>query len=289
MKDKAEDETEGRVSSSLAFIFVLSQVQDTVEGLIATLSRQGLRTTRRRAGPQPRRQASLRRSLRGALPPATDRPRGGGDAAAVHAEYFQSPTRVGDGRAPRSCGEFPARILPAPPAAVAGPTRDGTTEGNETATASHPVSSPLAAVRQPPGRVRLAAGLTSARARPQSESTAHQRVLGVGADTIQSMGGDEDELKVIEQSDDEMDLTSATNAAHDASIIKFVNQVMAEALELRATDVHVEPFENELRVRYRVDGVLVEANVPRSRQSTLRSSPHQILSLWTSREAPPAD
>ena len=37
---------------------------------------------------------------------------------------------------------------------------------------------------------------------------------------------------------------------------------MAEALESRATDVHVEPFEDQLRVRYRVDGVLVEANIP---------------------------
>ena len=85
--------------------------------------------------------------------------------------------------------------------------------------------------------------------------------LGVGADTMQSMGENEDDVKVIEENDDNLDLDS-TKAAQDASIIKFVNQVMAEALELRATDVHVEPFENQLRVRYRVDGVLQEANIP---------------------------
>jgi general secretion pathway protein E/type IV pilus assembly protein PilB len=56
-----------------------------------------------------------------------------------------------------------------------------------------------------------------------------------------------------------MDLT---DAAEDASIIRFVNQVLAEALERRATDVHIEPFEEQLRVRYRIDGVLVEANIP---------------------------
>jgi general secretion pathway protein E/type IV pilus assembly protein PilB len=50
--------------------------------------------------------------------------------------------------------------------------------------------------------------------------------------------------------------------AEDASIIRFVNQVLAEALESRATDVHVEPFENQLRVRYRIDGLLTEANIP---------------------------
>jgi general secretion pathway protein E/type IV pilus assembly protein PilB len=89
-----------------------------------------------------------------------------------------------------------------------------------------------------------------------------KRLLGVGADTLQSMGVNDDDVTVIETNDEDLDLTSATAAAQDASIIRFVNQVMAEALELRATDVHVEPFEAQLRVRYRVDGVLQEANIP---------------------------
>src|SRR5207247_1280331 len=41
-----------------------------------------------------------------------------------------------------------------------------------------------------------------------------------------------------------------------------VNQILVEAIELRATDVHFEPFEDQLRVRYRVDGVLQQANIP---------------------------
>jgi general secretion pathway protein E/type IV pilus assembly protein PilB len=88
-----------------------------------------------------------------------------------------------------------------------------------------------------------------------------KKYLGVGADTLQSMGvNEQDDVTVLEESNEgDLDLSSA---AHDASIIKFVNQVLAEALESRATDVHVEPFENQLRVRYRVDGVLVEANIP---------------------------
>ena len=89
-----------------------------------------------------------------------------------------------------------------------------------------------------------------------------KKYLGVGADTLQSMSqeGGDDDIKVLEEEgQDDLDLTMA---AQDASIIKFVNQVMAEALELRATDVHVEPFENQLRVRYRIDGVLQEANIP---------------------------
>lgn len=88
-----------------------------------------------------------------------------------------------------------------------------------------------------------------------------KKYLGVGADTLQSMGlEDDDGVKVLEdENENDLDLSTA---AHDASIIKFVNQVMAEALESRATDVHLEPFENQLRVRYRIDGVLQEANIP---------------------------
>lgn len=89
-----------------------------------------------------------------------------------------------------------------------------------------------------------------------------KRLLGVGADTLQSLANTND-INVVETNgngpDEGMDLTVA---AEDASIIRFVNQVLAEALELRATDVHVEPFENQLRVRYRIDGVLQEANIP---------------------------
>jgi type II secretion system protein E len=91
-----------------------------------------------------------------------------------------------------------------------------------------------------------------------------KKYLGVGADTLQSMGvaDDDNGVTIVDEShEDDLDLS---NAAQDASIIKFVNQVLQEALESRATDVHVEPFEDILRVRYRVDGVLVEANIPPS-------------------------
>lgn len=86
-----------------------------------------------------------------------------------------------------------------------------------------------------------------------------KRLLGIGADTLQSMASENEGVKVVEEPGDDMDLTIA---AEDASIIRFVNQILAEALELRATDVHVEPFESQLRVRYRIDGLLQEANIP---------------------------
>lgn len=85
--------------------------------------------------------------------------------------------------------------------------------------------------------------------------------LGVGADTVQSLVADKDGIEVIDDFDtnDDVDLT---DEAGDASIIRLVNQILSEAIERRATDVHIEPFEKELRVRYRIDGVLQEASLP---------------------------
>ena len=89
-----------------------------------------------------------------------------------------------------------------------------------------------------------------------------KKLLGVGADTLQTLNAEKSDIQVIDAvEDDDLDLA---NAAQDASIIRFVNQILTEAIESRATDVHLEPFEDQLRLRYRIDGVLTEANVPGS-------------------------
>jgi type II secretion system protein E len=83
--------------------------------------------------------------------------------------------------------------------------------------------------------------------------------LGVGADTIDTLKDDSSFQVVDEDSGEDTDLE---NAAEDASIIRFVNQVLSDAIDLRATDIHLEPFEDELQIRYRIDGVLQEVPVP---------------------------
>src|SRR6185436_14320374 len=66
-------------------------------------------------------------------------------------------------------------------------------------------------------------------------------------------------FEVVDEDADDTDLDSA---AEDASIIRFVNQVLKDAIELRASDIHLEPFEDEFRIRYRIDGVLQDTSVP---------------------------
>ncbi|MFI4853835.1 MAG: GspE/PulE family protein [Phycisphaerales bacterium JB065] len=82
---------------------------------------------------------------------------------------------------------------------------------------------------------------------------------GVGGDTLEAMSrGRGDDLL-----DDQFDAeASEAEAAQEASVIKLVNELLFEAIDSRATDVHIEPYENKLAVRYRVDGVLQRANVP---------------------------
>lgn len=79
---------------------------------------------------------------------------------------------------------------------------------------------------------------------------------GVGGDTLHEMAGQADGIVGIEGEQDEIE------QAQEASVIKLVNDLLAEAISERATDVHIEPYEGSLVVRYRIDGVLQRANVP---------------------------
>ena len=88
---------------------------------------------------------------------------------------------------------------------------------------------------------------------------AAKKFYGVGADTLERMKQD----GRIDVSDNEdfsrLDLNEMDQ---EASVVKFVNQIIWEAHQDRATDIHLEPMERDLRIRYRVDGALYEAPVP---------------------------
>jgi general secretion pathway protein E len=66
-------------------------------------------------------------------------------------------------------------------------------------------------------------------------------------------------------SDDEEDVNHLRDLASEAPVIRFVNLLINRALEQRASDIHIEPFENELKVRYRIDGVLHDVETPARR------------------------
>jgi type IV pilus assembly protein PilB len=81
---------------------------------------------------------------------------------------------------------------------------------------------------------------------------------------IAERDGDTDieDLEVLEESTD-VDLAALERQTEDAPVVKLVNKVLYDALNEGASDIHVEPYEKEFRVRYRIDGVLyVKINPP---------------------------
>ena len=92
---------------------------------------------------------------------------------------------------------------------------------------------------------------------------------GVGADTFEELLEGRDGSEGSGDLEEEVNIVDSEDA--EASVIRFVNQIIREALNQKATDIHVEPLENDLRIRYRIDGVLHEAPVPQ-RIKLLQSS-----------------
>ena len=78
---------------------------------------------------------------------------------------------------------------------------------------------------------------------------------------MKDLAGDEAALELAQEESD-MDLASLEKAAEEAPIIKLVNLILTDAVKRGASDIHVEPYEKELRVRFRIDGVLQTVMTP---------------------------
>ncbi len=79
-------------------------------------------------------------------------------------------------------------------------------------------------------------------------------------DTIQLIEDVED-VEVVQEEED-VNVSELQKATEDAPVVKLVNAILQEAIRRRASDIHVEPYEKEFRVRFRVDGVLQEIMKP---------------------------
>jgi type II secretory ATPase GspE/PulE/Tfp pilus assembly ATPase PilB-like protein len=87
-----------------------------------------------------------------------------------------------------------------------------------------------------------------------------RKYYAVGAETVEGMiNVDSQETAGADKTFEEVQ--DIEEAAEDASIVKLVNQIILDAHLKRATDIHLEPFRGKARVRYRIDGILQEANV----------------------------
>ncbi len=113
------------------------------------------------------------------------------------------------------------------------------------------------------GNLRLVLGkrFRAVLATPSSVHAVIKKNFGLGAETIQRLreqrGGGEISQEIV------FDLQGKeTDSALEATVSAFVDQILHEALRLRATDIHLEPYANSIRLRYRIDGMLEAVPVP---------------------------
>src|SRR6202453_1026625 len=79
---------------------------------------------------------------------------------------------------------------------------------------------------------------------------------------IQEVAKESSDTEIVAQKREEIDLDRLAHESEDAPVIKIVNLILVQALKEKASDIHIEPFEKTLKLRYRVDGALVEASSP---------------------------
>ncbi|MEI7435756.1 MAG: GspE/PulE family protein [bacterium] len=109
--------------------------------------------------------------------------------------------------------------------------------------------------------LRLASGLRIrlVLARAPDISAATKKFYGVGAETVEKLI---EEGRIEVEPVSQFDKADINDLDQEASIVRFVNQIVWEAYQERATDIHLEPMEKELRIRYRVDGLLHQTPLP---------------------------
>src|SRR4029078_3724691 len=83
---------------------------------------------------------------------------------------------------------------------------------------------------------------------------------GVGGETVQALVQERDEVELLEGI--EADDSELAKQAQEASVVKLVNEILIEEANERASDIHVEPEEKSLRIRYRIDGIMQEQSLP---------------------------
>jgi general secretion pathway protein E len=89
-----------------------------------------------------------------------------------------------------------------------------------------------------------------------------ERLYGAEAIKKDNAGGGDDDFEITSHDNHSDDVEHLKDMASEAPVIRLVNQIMTNAMTQRASDIHIEPFESHLKVRYRIDGVIHEVESP---------------------------
>jgi type IV pilus assembly protein PilB len=80
--------------------------------------------------------------------------------------------------------------------------------------------------------------------------------VGLSEVDIDAIGGEEADVETVKTEDDEIDLGALAKSTEAAPVVKLSNVLLIDALKRGASDIHIEPYEKEFRVRFRIDGIL---------------------------------
>jgi len=89
---------------------------------------------------------------------------------------------------------------------------------------------------------------------------------------------DADKLEISRETLEEVNLDQLAASSEEAPVIKLANLILVQAVKDRASDIHIEPFEKSLRLRYRIDSVLVDATPPPKQMQLALASRFKIMS-----------
>jgi general secretion pathway protein E len=124
-----------------------------------------------------------------------------------------------------------------------------------------------------------ATGLRVEIAVAEAEIIAAALDAGAGAEhSLETIAGEirTDEFGLIREEEEDVD--HLKDLASEAPVIRLVNLLISRAIELRASDIHLEPFEKDFRVRYRIDGILYDFESPPKRLQSAITSRVKIMS-----------
>ena len=88
----------------------------------------------------------------------------------------------------------------------------------------------------------------------------------------------DDDIQVSRESTEEVNLDQLAASSEEAPVIKLANLILVQAIKDRASDIHIEPFDKTLRLRYRIDGVLIDATPPPKQMQLALASRFKIMS-----------
>ena len=100
-----------------------------------------------------------------------------------------------------------------------------------------------------------------------TERAVNEALSGVGSasaamDQVIKEAGAGESVEEVKQQREDIDLDRLAVESEDAPVVKIVNLILVQAMKEKASDIHIEPFEKILKLRYRVDGSLIEASSP---------------------------